>query len=52
MWGIGQHTLLGIVGLYSASQHTSLLGIVVGLWGASDNTLLGHYCGLVSSMGC
>jgi hypothetical protein len=46
MWHLGQHTLLGIVGLYGVlllvmlrlRQHT-LLAIVVGLWGASDNTL-------------
>jgi hypothetical protein len=41
MWGLGQHTLLGIViGLFTwgLGQHT-LLGIVVGLRVASGNTL-------------
>jgi hypothetical protein len=54
MWGLGQHTSVGIVGLCGTSgntlywvllyvmlrlgQHT-LLAIVVGLMEASDNTL-------------
>jgi hypothetical protein len=39
MWGLGQHTLLGIVVGLCASGNT-LLGIAVGLCGASGNT---HY---------
>jgi hypothetical protein len=38
MWGLGQHTLLGIADGLCASGNT-LLGIAVGLCGASGNTL-------------
>jgi hypothetical protein len=38
MWGLGQHTLLGIVAGLCASGNT-LLGIAVGLCGTSGNTL-------------
>jgi hypothetical protein len=41
MWGLGQHTLLGIVGL-CASGNTSL-----GMWGHGQHTSLGIVVGLM-----
>jgi hypothetical protein len=38
MWGLGQHTLLGIVVGLRASGNT-LLGVAVGLFGAPGKTL-------------
>jgi hypothetical protein len=39
MWGLGQDTLLGIVGLFGGLWLHTSLGIVVSLCGPSGNTL-------------